>query len=189
MIRQTAGGRSGFLPGVIILLIAAICLIGAGNLWWRAYRNQEIRTSTALTKWQSAAWAARQHDHLARTMDSQLASIRALGTLISGSDERALQQALRDSLMIKLGSVDAQVNALQALPIESADHYRQVRVRLQLTLSAELLPKLLHTFETESPLIVIDSIDIVVQPPSGTAERPRLTVGVECHAYAKADAA
>jgi Type II secretion system (T2SS), protein M subtype b len=178
------------LLALLLLLALSMPLLSGAILFW-SHRLQELSDARAISldRWQRTAWIASNSANLESSLTAARGELDQFRLLVPGTSEGELQDALQELVKGRLEERGAEIASIQPLPLRRAVELSEVGLRVQFTLENSAIIDLVKALEETTPSLIIDNLDIVVDPGLGDEEPARSTILIELHGYAMAEAA
>ena len=154
--------------GLLVLVLSAIVMLVLVPLLssWLDYREQKTDLLFRLQRQQ--AIAARQ-DSVAQNLELLNQQYQQQGYL-SNSDTEALASAeLQNIVKTAVTEAGGQLTSTQGLPGKTEDDFVRIAVKVRMSGSIEALRAVLHSLDSNVPLLLIDQLDI--SPVRGVRNR------------------
>ena len=177
--------------GLLVGLVAALYGLGVAPLVARHNENRQEITHLRdmLDRYRSVtADIPRIRDTIAVLTERDKTS----GLYLHGSTDALTAADLLDRLNQLVEQNGGKVSTVQNLPAEVADGLQKIAVRVHFSGSIKMVQRVLHTIETERPMLFIDAFEIRASTRSqrlnAPADEPDLGVRLDIAGYLRPEA-
>ncbi len=179
------------LSRAIALTILVALLVFAYSGLVQPLLDHYAETRGSLAQMQAALARARQTGSDLGELRAELARLKEVrasgtGTMQSPNESLAaaeLQNRIKSSVEVARG----ELRSTQILPSREEGAFRRISIRGQIAVNLAALQRIFYEFESASPLLYLDNVDIRVRPArrpnEATTDNPTLDVRFDLYGY------
>jgi hypothetical protein len=166
MIDQLPTGRRGqLLAGAVTVILLAVLWVGIASplMQWYAGRSENLQ-ARRLVEDRMSAIAATVPALLVQTSAAQVASPKRQNALIQATTDALAAAVLQQKAQEMASAAGANFASVETLPVEQQQAYRRIALRVTFSSSWPVLVHLLQRFETATPRILAEDLDLAASP-------------------------
>ena len=174
MATLPTGARGRAVALALVGIAAALVWLGAAAPlldWHRARAERLAQRQTLAAHMEAMADTLPQ----LRRRAASVAAGPAAGTLLEGSSDAVAAAALQGQLEKLAGQAGVTLSSTELLPMETAQDYRRVRLRLAVSGAWPAFVKLLQEIDQATPRMLVD--DLQLQPAPSVLSVPGQMLG------------
>lgn len=154
--------------GLLLLLVSAIILLVLLPLVtnWLNYREQK---DDLLFRLQRQQTIAARRDSVARNLELLHQQYQQQGYLSNSNTEALASAELQNIIKTAVTEAGGQLTSTQGLPGRTENDFVRIAVKVRMSGSIESLRTVLHSLDTNVPLLLVDQLDI--SPVRGARNR------------------
>lgn len=173
----------------LTILVALLWFIYSGLVQPLLDHYAEARGSRA--QLESALARARQIGRTPGELRTELARLKGQGVSGAGAmqspNESLAAAELQNRLKSSVEGARGELRSTQILPSREEGAFQRISIRGQISVNLEALQRIFYEFESASPLLFLDNVDIRVrpvrQPNEVTTDNPVLDVRFDLYGY------
>jgi len=139
---------------------------------------------------ESALARARQTSRNLSELQAELARLKGHGVSGAGAiqspNESLAAAELQNRIKSSVEGARGELRSTQILPSREEGAFQRISIRGQISVNLEALQRIFHEFESASPLLFLDNVDIRVRPERRsevTTDNPVLDVRFDLYGY------
>jgi general secretion pathway protein M len=168
---------------LLALVVAIAALVVPAWIFYKRYDRELVDRRDKLARFTQIA--ATRAD-IARQLEAMRAKDARRFFLRSGASALSVAEA-QEIIRGMVEAAGGRLITMQALPAKDEGRYRQVSAQVQLAANIQALRRILHTIESNVPVLFVENLTVKTQVPSNfrpaAGAEPEMFVSFDIHGY------
>jgi general secretion pathway protein M len=178
--------RSRHLALGLLLLALVVAIAALVVPAWIFYKRYDRELADRRDKLARFTQIAATRADIARQLEAMRAKDARRFFLRSGASALSVAEA-QEIIRGMVESAGGRLITMQALPAKDEGRYRQVSAQVQLAANIQALRRILHTIESNVPVLFVENLTVKTQVPSNyrpaAGAEPEMFVSFDIHGY------
>ena len=178
--------RSRQLAIALLVLAVLVAIAALAGPAWYLYQRYDRELADRRDKLARYTQIAATRTDVARQLEAMRAKDARRFFLRSGASALSVAEA-QEIIRGMVESAGGRLITMQALPAKEEGRYRQVSAQVQLAANIQALRRILHTIESNVPLLFVENLTVKTQVPSNfrpaAGAEPEMFVSFDIHGY------
>ncbi len=181
--------RSRQLAIGLLVLAVVVAIAALAGPAWILYKRYDSELADPRDKLARFTQIAATRADTARQLEAMRAKDARRFFLRSGASALSVAEA-QEIIRGMVESAGGRLITMQALPAKEEGRYRQVSAQVQLAANVQALRRILHTIESNVPVLFVENLTVKTQVPSNfrpaAGAEPEMFVSFDIHGYSLA---